>query len=270
MSRPDGRKPNESRKVEIELGGLARVDGSARFSFGRALASVTGPVEVRQLIELPDRATFEVAVRPIAGVPATPEKALAKHIHDILRPTLLLGQHPRSLIQLTVLSLSPSPSPARLSPSYSYSRPSPHQACYAAAHVNAASLALLNAASIPMRGVVCAIAVGITEAGDPVLDPADGECVRAGCFAFFFSEVDAPEGEVVWADWKGATSKDEVFVVFLFERSIKLIEFEQYERATSLARAGAKEVLTQVRTEMPTLGGKRPDASKVESSMDLS
>ncbi|KAG8704409.1 exosome non-catalytic core subunit rrp46 [Ceratobasidium sp. 394] len=254
MSRPDGRKPDESRKVEIELGGLARVDGSARFSFGgcRALASVTGPVEVRQLIELPDRATFEVAVRPVAGVPATPEKALAKHIHDILRPTLLLSQHPRSLVQLTVLSLSPSPSPARLSPSNSYSRPSPHQACYAATHVNAASLALLNAASIPMRGVVCAVAVGVTEAGDPVLDPADGECVRAGCFAFFFSEVDAPEGEVVWADWKGATSKDE------------------YERATSLARAGAKGVLAQVRAEMPTLGGKRPGTSKDESSMDLS
>lgn len=91
MSRPDGRKNDEHRKVEIEVGGLARVDGSARFSFGgwfksnvnktltrilkrggcRALASVTGPVEVRQLIELPDRATFEVAVRPIAGVPGT-------------------------------------------------------------------------------------------------------------------------------------------------------------------------------------------------------
>jgi hypothetical protein len=35
----------------------------------RALASITGPVEVRQLIELPDRATFEVAVRPVVGVP---------------------------------------------------------------------------------------------------------------------------------------------------------------------------------------------------------
>ncbi|KDN40659.1 hypothetical protein RSAG8_07988, partial [Rhizoctonia solani AG-8 WAC10335] len=109
MSRPDGRSNEQLRKVEIELGGLARVDGSARFSFGgcRALASVTGPVEVRQLIELPDRATFEVAVRPVAGVPATPEKALAKHIHDALHPTLLLTQHPRSLIQLTILSLSP-------------------------------------------------------------------------------------------------------------------------------------------------------------------
>jgi exosome complex component RRP46 len=91
----------------------------------------------------------------------------------------------------------------------------PHKACYAATHVNAASLALLNAASIPMRGVVCATAVGITAAGEPVLDPADGECVRAGCFAFFFSEVEAPEGEVVWADWKGATSKNEVCAIFL-------------------------------------------------------
>ncbi|QRV86791.1 3' exoribonuclease family domain-containing protein [Ceratobasidium sp. AG-Ba] len=237
MSRRDGRKPNESRKIEIEFGGLARVDGSARFSFGtcRALASVTGPVEIRQLIELPDRATLEVAVRPIAGVPATPEKALAKHIHDILRPTLLLNQHPRSLIQLTVLALSPSPAS--------------NQASYAATHVNAASLALLNAASIPMRGVLCAVAVGISETGELLLDPADGECPRAGCFSFYFSEVDAPDGEIVWADWKGATSKAE------------------YERATTLARTGAKQVLTQIREEMPASGGKR---SKDTTSMDVS
>ncbi|KAG8694226.1 exosome non-catalytic core subunit rrp46 [Ceratobasidium sp. 395] len=256
MSRPDGRKPDEHRKIEIELGGLSRVDGSARFSFEqggcRALASVTGPVEVRQLIELPDRATFEVAIRPVAGVPATPEKALAKHIHDILRPTLLLNQHPRSLIQLTALSLSPSPSPARSPSSDSYSKLSPHQACYAATHVNAASLALLDAASTPMRGVVCAVAVGINEAGEPVLDPADGECIRAGCFAFYFSGVDAPVGEIVWADWKGATSKDE------------------YERAVDMARTGAKQVLAQIRAEMPSSRGKRVGVSKDDSSMDLS
>lgn len=144
--------------------------------------------------------------------PATPEKALAKHIHDVLRPTLLLNQHPRSLIQLTVLSLSQAPAPTNFSASASnsYSPTGPHPACYAATHINTASLALLNAASIPMRGVVCAVAIGITQSGDLVLDPADGECVRAGCFAFFFSETEAPEGEVVWADWQGATSKEEV------------------------------------------------------------
>ncbi|KAH7340142.1 ribosomal protein S5 domain 2-type protein [Rhizoctonia solani] len=231
MSRPDGRTNDQLRKVEIELGGLARVDGSARFSFGscRALASVTGPVEVRQLIELPDRSTFEVAVRPVAGVPATPEKALAKHIHDVLHPTLLLNQHPRSLVQLTVLALSPaSPSPS-----------------YAAAHINATTLALLNAASIPMRGVVCAVAVGISKTGDVVLDPADdGEYVRAGCFAFFFSGAEAPEGDIVWADWNGATTK------------------EEYESAVDLARAGAKQVLSSVQASL--LRGKN------DAQMDLS
>lgn len=38
MSRPDGRENNECREVEVELGGLARVDGSARFSFGEDIA----------------------------------------------------------------------------------------------------------------------------------------------------------------------------------------------------------------------------------------
>ncbi|CAE7197205.1 unnamed protein product [Rhizoctonia solani] len=232
MSRPDGRANDQLGKVEIELGGLARVDGSARFSFGgcRALASVTGPVEVRQLIELPDRATFEVAVRPVAGVPATPEKALAKHIHDVLHPTLLLTQHPRSLIQLTILSLSPVSS----SPSY------------AATHINAATLALLNAASIPMKGVVCAVAVGVSKnGGDIVLDPVDDrECIRAGCFAFFFAGAEAPEGEVVWADWKGATTK------------------EEYASVVDLARTGAKQVLSSVQASLRR--------GKNDSQMDLS
>lgn len=37
MSRPDERENHEFRKVEVELGGLARVDGSARFSFGQLI-----------------------------------------------------------------------------------------------------------------------------------------------------------------------------------------------------------------------------------------
>ncbi|ELU43768.1 3' exoribonuclease family domain-containing protein [Rhizoctonia solani AG-1 IA] len=237
MSRPDGRANDQLRRIEIELGGLARVDGSARFSFAgncRALASVTGPIEVRQLIELPDRATFEVTVRPVAGVPATPEKALAKHVHDVFRPTLLLTQHPRSLIQLTILSLSPASS----SPSY------------AATHINAATLALLNAASVPMKGVVCAVAVGISKTGDVVLDPADdGECIRAGCFALFFSGAEAPEGDIVWADWRGATSKEEASVL--------------YESAVRLAQTGAKQVLVSIQSSLLRRG-------KSDSQMDLS
>jgi hypothetical protein len=50
----------------------------------RALASITGPVEIRQLIELPDRATLEVAVRPVTGVPG----ALfhdSLEIHELIR-----------------------------------------------------------------------------------------------------------------------------------------------------------------------------------------
>ena len=41
MSRPDGRENYEFRKVEIVLGGLARADGSARFSFGEVVAHFT-------------------------------------------------------------------------------------------------------------------------------------------------------------------------------------------------------------------------------------
>ena len=69
--------------------GLDGVDGSARFGFGesrayiwiyicvlirhlegetKALASVSGPIEVRPAAEQPSKATFEVIVRPLAGL----------------------------------------------------------------------------------------------------------------------------------------------------------------------------------------------------------
>ncbi|WVQ97707.1 hypothetical protein IAU59_004821 [Kwoniella sp. CBS 9459] len=115
--RSDGRQPSELRPLTVSTGELDRADGSGRFGFGStaALASCNGPIEVRLREERPDRATFEVTHRPLEGVGATPSRALITTLESIFPPILSLSQHPRSLIQLVVQSLSPSHSSSHYS-----------------------------------------------------------------------------------------------------------------------------------------------------------
>jgi exosome complex component RRP46 len=76
----------------------------------KAIASVSGPIEVRLAAEQASKATFEVIIRPLSNVPGTESKALAATIRSLLTPSLLLPLNPRTLVQLVIQSLSPSPS----------------------------------------------------------------------------------------------------------------------------------------------------------------
>ncbi len=91
-TRDDGRSSTELRSLKIELGALARMDGSGKFGFGQlkqpswlsfdyklilsprstgstqVIASFHGPQEVRIRDELVDRATLEVVHRPLDGI----------------------------------------------------------------------------------------------------------------------------------------------------------------------------------------------------------
>lgn len=97
-----------------------------------------------------------------------------------------------------------------------------------AAVINASSIALLNASSVPMSGVLCAVAVGHSRSDDRaerglVLDPENVQetCSRAGCFAFVFGEgTYGPDGELIWSDWSGAFESQEV--CFSFSRPIQV------------------------------------------------
>lgn len=70
-SRSDRRTDSSLRPLSLSSGVLHRADGSARFAFGpvEVVGSVTGPQEVRLRDELLDRATFEVNVLPVRGLP---------------------------------------------------------------------------------------------------------------------------------------------------------------------------------------------------------
>ncbi|EJD01467.1 uncharacterized protein FOMMEDRAFT_69260, partial [Fomitiporia mediterranea MF3/22] len=191
------------RDVVISFDGLSGVDGSARFGFGqtKALASVSGPIEVRLAVEQASKATFEVIARPLAGLPGTESKALASALRSALLPSMILTNNPRTLVQLVAQSLTPSTTTTsnrsgQLGSVNSKSfRTSP---ALVAAHINAASLALLNASSIPLRGVVCAASVGRVRRNPDndsdsallVVDPSEDELHSLdgiGAFAFLIS-----------------------------------------------------------------------------------
>jgi exosome complex component RRP46 len=265
FSRVDGRENDDIRPLRIVYERLDRVDGSARFGFStsysarvplistfsfvstgetQSLASISGPIEVRFVAEQPSKATVEVNVRPLSSLPGTESRALATSLKGLLSPSIILSRNPRTLIQLVIQSLTPSPIEG-FSPSL------------IAACINASSLALLNAGSIPMTSVVCAVAIArlrsATEEDDAsalVLDPSEAELLETascGCFAFSFAteisgtqqSQDSPAGKMVWTNWH---AKDGLFE-------------GEFARARALGLAGAEIVWKAVKLSVPQMGG---------------
>ena len=207
----------------------------------QCLASVSGPIEVRFAAEQPSKATFEVNVRPLSSLPGTESKALAASLRGLLSPSIVLSRDPRTLIQLVAQSISPSPVEG-FSPSL------------IAACINASSLALLNAGSIPMISIVCATAVSWLRSATEdvsllVLDPSEAESragVACGCFAFSFAtdisgsqqSPNSPSARLVWSNWH---TKGGVF------------EEEEFARAQAFGLAGAQVVWKAVKESVPQM-----------------
>ncbi|KAF7978240.1 hypothetical protein HWV62_1254 [Athelia sp. TMB] len=249
--RPDGRAYDEFREMTITYEGLDRVDGSARFGFGEtaALASFSGPIEVRLALEHPSHATLEIILRPLSNIPGTEAKSLAATIRNLLTPSLLLTVNPRSLLQLVLQSLSPGVS----------GRHNALDSRLVAAMINASTLALLNAGSVPMKGVVCAVAVGSlssssnsTPSSILVLDPSDEELLNlqgGGCFAFIFSSITTD-----------ATSSDSAYhcepVFSSWQAMPKPFTADELFQARDLAQAGAAKVWSAMKDSV----GKKPNA----------
>jgi exosome complex component RRP46 len=211
----------------------------------QSLASISGPIEVRFVAEQPSKATVEVNVRPLSSLPGTESKALATSLKGLLSPSIILSRNPRTLIQLVVQSLTPSTAEG-FSPSL------------IAACINASSLALLNAGSIPMTSVVCAVAIArlrsATEEDDAsvlALDPSEAELLETascGCFAFSFAteisgfqqSQDSRTGRMVWTNWH---AKDGLF------------DEGEFARARALGLAGAEIVWKAIKLSVPQMDG---------------
>jgi exosome complex component RRP46 len=204
----------------------------------QALASLSGPLEVRPNHELPSQATLEIHIRPLASVPGTDSRALATTLKAILTPALYLSHHPRTLIQIVGQALCGSDSGSGLG-----STGHGWNASLIASLVNACSAALINAGSVPMKGVVCAVAVGrVPDPNSPgnvsmVLDPSEAELaslIGGGCFVFMFSSVlpsfaaesDVSQHSLLWTNYSATSGS---------------IQDSEFGYAQNLALEGAEE-----------------------------
>ncbi len=151
IKRPSGRKSNELRKIKAEVGIIPNADGSALFAFGDtvAIAAVYGPRQLHpQHMQDPatgilrvnyDLLSYSGEDRKKPG-PSRRSMEISKVTEWALSPVLDLLQFPNTVIDVHIYILQA-------------------DAGTRTAGINAASLALAHA-GIPMKNLICSVAVG--------------------------------------------------------------------------------------------------------------
>lgn len=87
-----------------EMSILNKSDGSASWcskNGATVITSINGPIEVRMRDEILGEATLELKILPESGLAGTRERYLEGLVRSAIKPCLLLGLHPRSLVQIT-------------------------------------------------------------------------------------------------------------------------------------------------------------------------
>ncbi len=161
FKRPSGRKMDEPRKIEAEVGVIARADGSARFKIGdtEALAAVYGPRELHpRFLQDPKKGILRCNYNmlPYAGDgsrvrpgPSRRSKEISMVTEKALTPVLDLSQFPNTVVDVFI----------ELPQTNAGSR---------CAGICAAAMALADAGII-MKDMISSVAVGYVE-GNLVVD----------------------------------------------------------------------------------------------------
>ncbi len=156
--RPDGRKPDETRKIEAKVGVIKRADGSAMFSFGnsKAIVAVYGPRKLHpQHLQDPEKCllrcyydliSFSVAERKRPG-PSRRSTEVSYVTANALKKALKLESFPNSVIDVYIFIVEA-------------------DASTRCSGINAASMALAHA-GIPMTELVSSISIG--KIGDSIV-----------------------------------------------------------------------------------------------------
>jgi exosome complex component RRP41 len=165
VKREDGRKAEEMRPMKAEVGIIPNADGSAMFSFGNtvAIAAVYGPRQLHpQHMQNPasgvlrvnyDLLSFSVEDRKRPG-PSRRSTEISKVTEWALLPAVDISEFPNTVVDVQIYILQAN-------------------AGTRTAGINAASLALAHA-GIPMKNLVCSVAVGKLDK-DLVVDVDDLE-----------------------------------------------------------------------------------------------
>lgn len=199
MSGPrwDGRESNQMRPPQVEFRPLLRSDGSARFCFGHSVvvAAVYGPREAKSKAkEIPDRATFEVIVRPRVGIPGQAERTLEGHLLRQLDHIVIHTEYPRTQITVVVQVCSSDGS-------------------VRAAAGNAAFLALLDA-GVALRATVLSVCIGVRGVSDDsqMVDETDQELAVPSVPILLLDPTDMEEKECDAVVTFGVDSRRDILV----------------------------------------------------------
>jgi len=151
IKRTDGRKADEMRPMKAKVGIIPNADGSAMFSFGNtvAIAAVYGPRKLHpQHMQDPssgvlrvnyDLLSFSVEDRKRPG-PSRRSTEISKVTEWALLPAINIKDFPNTVVDVQIYILQA-------------------DAGTRVAGINAASMALAHA-GIPMRDLICGIAIG--------------------------------------------------------------------------------------------------------------
>lgn len=146
------RVPNDA--VNIQFSKLTQADGSALFNKGltSVVAAVYGPADCRSKRESPDKMVIDVTYRCKAGMSRCEDKTVEDLIRKTFEATLVTLLHPRTCTSIILQEIQ-------------------DDGCLLSASVNAACLALLDAA-LPMQYVVAAVDCAIDSDGQIILNPS--------------------------------------------------------------------------------------------------
>lgn len=209
--RLDGRRPDELRPIKIEVGVLARADGSCYMEMGgnKVMAAVYGPREVhpRHLQEATraivryryNMASFSVEERKRPG-PDRRSNEVSKVSREALEPVILTSYFPKSVVDVFVEVLQADAGTRTVG-------------------INAASVALADA-GIPMKSLISSCAAGKVD-GEIVLDPMKLEDN--------FGEADVPIAMTPNGD------------ITLLQMDGRLTP-EEFRRALELAKTGCQQI----------------------------
>ncbi|OGJ12887.1 exosome complex exonuclease Rrp41 [Candidatus Pacearchaeota archaeon RBG_19FT_COMBO_34_9] len=151
FERPDGRKPNELRKITAKVGIVPNADGSAMFGFGDtiAIAAVYGPKKMHpQHAQDPERGTlrcnynmlsFSVTERIRPG-PSRRSTEISKITEWALKPIVMIDDFAGNVVDVHINILQANASTR-------------------CAGINAAAMALAHA-GIPMKNLVTSVSIG--------------------------------------------------------------------------------------------------------------
>ncbi|KAF8928181.1 Exosome component 5 [Haplosporangium gracile] len=207
---------------------LNRADGSAQFDFGGSsvMCSVVGPAEVKLRDEKLDKATIEVVVRPLVGLPGIKDKAREQAIRETLEPLILSGLHPRTGIQIVVQTMKDDGS-------------------ILATAFNATILALLDA-GIPLKSILGAVTCIVdSETNQILLDPTTQELANAkSTHTFVFDN----KSSITSTDNKQQEDKESVEVATLYSDSTGLFSEEEYFECAQICYKAVQAVHGFIRT----------------------